>query len=121
MEINLRKLKAPDLFIVSTIIGKIGLKEFKDCFQNEDLKQLIGKNTEEQIGMAIAFDIAAIVFSNLAKCEKDIYQLLANLTGLAIKEVMDLDGIDFVELLVKVIMDNKDFLKLASRFQATEK
>ena len=128
-QIELRALKAPDLFIVSTILSKIGLKEFKECFQSENLKQLIGEIGEdkeanlEKIGMAVVFDIASIACANLAKCEKDIYQLLANLSGLPTKEIANLDGVEFVGLLIDAIKNpaNRGFLELASRFQITTK
>lgn len=126
MEYQIRNLKAPDLFLVSTIISKLGVREVKDCFNGEDLKALIGneKNINFQaIGMTIALDIVGILLENLSKCEKEIYQLLSNLTGLKLKDIQELDATVFVDLISQVIMNpnNKDFFKLASRFLNTTK
>ena len=124
--IKMRNLKAPDMFLVTSILSKIGLKEFSKCFQSEEIKELA--KTEEGdknlvVGMSIALNIAEVIFTNLEKCEKQIYQLLANLSSLTVEEVMDLDGVVFTEMIVEVIANpaNKGFLELASRLFAKMK
>lgn len=125
MEYNLRKVNATDLLIVTTIISKLGIKEIKNCFNGEETLELIKninnnkENTDaalNAVGMSVLVDVIAVVFENMEKCQDKIFQLLANLSGMKVKEIAELDGTVFVEMLIEVIKENsKDFIGVASK------
>lgn len=124
MEHNLRKVNATDLFIVTTIISKIGLRELKECFKGEETLEIIqninkeGNNDTElaTVGMSVMVDVLEVICRNLEKCQSDIFRLLANLSGMKIPAIEKLDGTEFIEMLTIVIKDNaKDFIGVASK------
>ena len=55
---ELRPLTAEDIFPMFQIISKIGIREFKSCFESENVKKLVAEMTsgkesqENQIGRA---------------------------------------------------------------------
>lgn len=112
---ELRALKASDFFLVTRILSKIGVKECKACIGSIEVKQAIKNMMENQegskladsdvasIGMTVVFDIAAVVMERMENCEKDIYKLLANLSGLKETEVANLPMADFGEMVISVI------------------
>ena len=123
---NLRDLTADDMFPMFQIISKIGIKEFKSCFESEHVKKLLaeltsGKGSKDdlkaRVGVTVAFDIASIVLSNMASCKDDIYQLLSQLSGMGTKEIAKLPMATFMEMVVDVIK-KKEF---ADFFQAAVK
>ena len=111
---ELRALKASDFFLVTRILAKIGVKEFKAIIESEDIKAAIGKMASEQggelaeadvasIGMTVVLDIASVVLGRMEDCEEDIYELLSRLSGLKKKEIADLPMADFGEMVMGVI------------------
>ena len=120
---ELRGLKACDFFLVTRILSKIGVKEFKTCFENEDIKAAIMNVMDNQeggeiadsavasIGVSVVLDIASVVLERMEDCEKDIYKLLSRLSGLKETEIADLPMADFGEMVMTVIKheDFRDF------------
>ena len=119
---ELRGLKACDFFLVTRILSKIGVKEFKTCLENDDIKAAIMTMMDNQegqiaeadvasIGMTVVFDIASVVLERMEDCEKDIYKLLSRLSGLNETEIADLPMADFGEMVMSVIKheDFRDF------------
>lgn len=119
---ELRGLKACDFFLVTRILSKIGVKEFKACLENDDIKAAIKTMMDNQegqiaeadvasIGMTVVFDIASVVLERMEDCEKDIYKLLSRLSGLKETEIADLPMADFGEMVMTVIKheDFRDF------------
>ena len=111
---ELRALKASDFFLVTRILSKIGIKEFKSIIESDSIKSAIGKMAAEQggemaqadvasIGMTVVFDIASVVLERMEECEGDIYELLSRLSGLKKNEVADLPMADFGEMVIGVI------------------
>lgn len=111
---ELRALKASDFFLVTRILSKIGIKEFKGIIESDSIKSAIGKMAAEQggemaqadvasIGMTVVFDIASVVLERMEECEGDIYELLSRLSGLKKNEVADLPMADFGEMVIGVI------------------
>lgn len=101
---ELRPLKADDLFPMFNIISKIGLKEFKDCFSSDEVKAVMSKGGDvTSVGVAVAFDVASIIFGNIGKCKEDIYQFLSGLSGLKPKEVAELPPDVFLKMIVDVV------------------
>ena len=109
---NLRDLEADDVFPMFQIISKIGIREFKSCFESENVKKLVaevtsGKASKDElkatVGMTVAFDIASVILSNVGKCKDDIYLLLSQLSGLTTKEIGKLPMMTFMEMIVDVV------------------
>jgi hypothetical protein len=123
---ELRDLTADDMFPMIQIISKIGIREFKSCFESENVKKLVaemtsGKASKDElkatVGVTVAFDLASVILSNLANCKDDIYLLLSQLSGMTAKEVAKLPMMTFVEMVIEVIK-KKEF---ADFFQAAVK
>ena len=111
---ELRALKASDFVLVTRILSKIGIKEFKAIIESDSIKSAIGKMAAEQggemaqadvasIGMTVVFDIASVVLERMEECEGDIYELLSRLSGLKKNEVAELPMADFGEMVIGVI------------------
>lgn len=120
----LRDLTADDVFPMFSIISKIGIKEFKNCFESDDLKVLASKVTSGKeaseadiaaIGVAVGFDLASVVISHLPQCKDDIYIFLSGLSGMTKAEVAKLPMVTFFEMIVDVFKKDefKDFFGVA--------
>lgn len=121
---ELRRLTADDVFPMFQIISKIGIKEFKKCFESPEVMQMVkGAASGEKddvttsVGMAVAFDLAGIIVSNLASCKADIYQFLAQLSGMTTKEIAGLPMMTFFEMIIDVIKKEefKDFFQVVAK------
>lgn len=130
MEYNLRKVNATDIFTVTTIISKIGIREFKNCLKGEETVNLIGNlfNQDDKenkqnndaalsaVGLSVVFDIIGVVLGNMEKCKDDIFALLSSLSGINKKEIATLDGEVFMDMLLQAFQDNsKVFIGVASK------
>lgn len=117
----LRDLQSKDVFLMSRIISKIGIKEFKSCFETEEVQKLIAGGTDEaaveKIGLSVMVDMAGVVLSNVAHAEQDIYSFLADLSGKTAKEIAELDMVVFAEMIIDVVQKDqfKDFIKVVSK------
>ena len=123
---ELRSLTADDMFPMFQIISKIGVKEFKNCFETPEVMQMMkdmtsgGKTKDDvaaSVGVAVAIDIAGIIMSNLSACKKDIYMLLSQLSGMDTKEIASLPMATFMEMIIDVIKKDefKDFFQAVSK------
>lgn len=118
---ELRQLTADDIFPMFQIISKIGVREFKSCFESEEVRNAImdmASGAKDQgkvnaIGLTVAVDIAGVIISNLYKCKDDIYQLLSQLSGMKTKEIASLPMNTFLEMIVAVVKKEefKDFFQ----------
>ena len=130
MEYSLRKVNATDIFTVTTIISKIGIREFKSCLKGEETVNLIGNlfNQDDKenklnndaalsaVGLSVVFDIVGVVMGNMEKCKDDIFNLLSSLSNIPKKEIATLDGEIFMNMLFDAISDNsKVFIGVASK------
>ena len=108
---ELRELTADDMFPMFQIISKIGIKEFKSCFDSENVRKLVadmssgesGDDLKTSVGVALAVDLASVILSNIGNCKDDIYQLLAQLSGMKAKDIAKLPMGTFVGMIVDVI------------------
>lgn len=123
---TLRSLQGADIFPMSAIIKKIGVKEFKNAFQDEEIKDLVksinsGEISKDaaanQAGMAVILNIVDVVLGNLPRAEKDIYKFLASLSGMKPDKVAALPMATFTGMVIDVIQKDefKDFIKVVSR------
>jgi hypothetical protein len=118
---ELRQLTADDIFPMFQIISKIGVREFKSCFESEEVRKAImdmASGAKDQanvsaVGLTVAVDIAGVIISNLYKCKDDIYQLLSQLSGMKTKEIASLPMNTFLEMIVAVVKKEefKDFFQ----------
>ena len=123
---ELRGLTADDIFPMLQIVSKIGVREFKSCFESPEIKKTIegmasGKNDQADltaIGISIAFDLAGVVMTNLASCKDDIYLLLSQLSGMTPKKIANLPMVTFSEMVIDVIRKDefKDFFQLVTKY-----
>lgn len=124
---ELKTLTTKNVFALVRIIKKFGIEQFKQCFFNQNIKQLFADKKEEgadddkaleAVGIEVAFDIANIVICNIPNCEEDIYDFLAQISNLTRKKIEELPMNEFFEMIVDVIQKEefKDFFTLASRF-----
>ena len=130
---KLRDLCAEDVFPMLTIIKKIGIKEFKECFSKETLESIVemfmdgakaeNKNENDTlvaVGISIlpsVLDVADVLIGNIAKCENEFYKFLENISNLSIDQIKKLKMADFFEMIVDVLKKEefKDFFKVVSR------
>lgn len=124
---TLREMTADDVFPMFKIISGIGLNEFKAAFETEDMKAFmeavkggeaeVEKLDKTAIGITIAVNIADVIFSNLPKCQADIYKLLSGLSGMTVKDIAALPMPVFMNMVVDTIKKEefKDFFGAAAR------
>ena len=133
---QLRELCAEDMFPMLTIIKKIGIKEFKDCFKKETIENLVEvfmngakekaeegegaqDNTLVVAGISVlpsVLDVVDVLLNNIPKCEHDLYKFLASISNLKVEEIKKLKMSDFVGMIVDVVKKEefKDFFKVVS-------
>ena len=125
---ELRGLKASDFFLMTRILSKIGVKEVKHCFDNDEIKAAVlnmlnqdgGEADFASIGVSVVFEIAGIVLEHIEDCEKDVYKLLSRLSGLKETEIADLPMAAFGTMVIDVIKheDFRDFFQqVVSQFK----
>ena len=109
---ELRSLEADDMFPMFQIVSKIGIKEFKSCFESaavqEAVSKIAGENKSDKgavaaVGMMVAFDVVGILMTNISKAKEDIYFLLSNLSGMSRDEIAKLPPKTFMEMIVAVV------------------
>lgn len=125
MKFELRTLNATDIFPMSTIISKVGINEFKTCFESDDVKKMIksqGKGNEAVVGLAVALDIGGVILGNLHKCENDIYNFLGRIANVNVEEIKALSMAEFAELIIEVVKkpEFKDFFSVVSKLFKSE-
>ena len=120
---ELRSLTADDIFPMFQIISKIGIKEFKSCFEAPDVKKAIGvinaggdSKDLNAVGLVVALDMATILVSNLPKAKDDIYQLLSQLSGMGKKDIASLPMATFTQMIIDVVRKEEfaDFFQVVS-------
>ena len=120
-----RKLNSTDTFLMFKIIGKIGINEFTDCLGKDSVKQIMssmaGDTSNDKattiIGVSVILEMANVIIGNLPKCEAEIYQMLASVSNLTVKQIKELDFITFTEMIIDFIKKEefKDFIKVVSK------
>lgn len=121
-----RALEAPDIFPMFKIIKAIGINEFTACFEKDGIKNLIASMTgnsgdQDQmssiVGISVVLEIADVIIGNLPKCEAEIYQLLAQTSGMTVAKIKKMGMVEFVEMVIDFIKKDefKDFIKVVSK------
>ena len=119
-----RPLSAQDIFPMTSIIKKIGLREFKTLLEGDGLENILSTfkgerddKSVEAVGLALAFEIVDIIFGNLSKCEADIFLLLSQTSNLSVEDVRNLGLADFAEMILDFVKKDefKDFIRVVSK------
>ena len=118
--------KAPDIFTMASIIGKIGVNKFSNLLQKDEIQQLAKDVSKKKsissddismiTGIGVFTEIAQIILVGMPVCEEDVYKLLSNTSNLSIEEVKNLDGVTFLEMIIDFFKRNMDFIKAASKY-----
>jgi hypothetical protein len=129
-----RTLGGEDVFLMFRIIGKIGVKEFNACFENNGIKNLVAAmmgermtkaendGAEEEKSFSVTYievilEVADVIFRNIPKCEDDIFKMLSQTSDLSVEQVKKLNLADFTEMVIDFIKKEefKDFIKVVSK------
>lgn len=121
---ELRTLTSKDIFSICGILKKIGIKEFKEAFNNSvELADTCKdkKNLDALLGVNTVFEIASIIISNIPSCEREIYTFVASVIkddDVGMKELMEMPMADFANIIADIIakQEFKDFFKVALKF-----
>lgn len=119
-----RRLEASDMAPMCKIIGKIGVTEFGKCFESETVLGLIksakGKDAarvQDVAGLQVVLEMANIIVSHIPEVEKDVFALLASVSGLTVETIRGLDLATFTEMVIDFIKkpEFKDFIGVVSK------
>lgn len=117
-----RKLSAEDMFLMFRIIGKIGIRELKNCLSGDEVSTLMASakaGTDKAItaiGVSVMFDAVDIILGNVYKCEREIYQLLAQVSGMAEGDIKA-DALLFTNMVIDFVKKEEfpAFIKVVSK------
>ena len=96
---NLRPLVATDMGQICKIITAVGVRQFKEAFNQDDIK---GKSVEAA-GIDVLLGIAGIAFSNIPKAEEEIRTFVASVTGMSLDQVRQLPFADYGEIILDIV------------------
>lgn len=129
-----RRLNSTDLFPMIKIISKIGLDELTQVFdigfinkitnsfkKAEEFSENTSAAEEESqfiVGIGIALRVANKILEHVPSCEKEIFALLANVSGMSVEAVKALDLDIFMEMILDFVMKEEfsSFFKVASKY-----
>lgn len=138
-----RKLNSTDLFPMIKVISKIGIDELTQPFDRDAINEIIGAGKQEEdkevqedesvetdeklrkkedsyffVGVKIALKVANKILERLPSCEQEIYSLLAGVSGMAVKEVKNLEINIFMEMILDFVTKEEfaDFFRVASKY-----
>lgn len=119
-----RKLGAEDVAPMCKVISKIGLNEFARCFESDSVMNMISTmkndknaNVIDMAGFQVLIEIVNVIISHIPDCEKDLFVLLSNVSGLSVKEIKEFDLATFTQMVIDFVKKEefKDFLKVVSK------
>ena len=76
-----------------------------------------GEATLKQVGLLTAFDIADILIGNLTKVEEEVYSLYAEMSGLSVEEIKEME----FGTLPLMVLDSINEVKNTSFFKVLSK
>lgn len=109
----MRSLKTSDLFSLTRIIKKMNIKaEVRALF-----KDITGLPEEEKVKAKdqLKIDAVFLFVEHIGDAEKEIYKLLADMSGKPVKEIGDQKLIETIEMIKTIFEDEEieDFLETA--------
>lgn len=116
-KLEMRKLSGQDTFLMLKVMSKTGAKKGIKEFLSKQGSFGKGDKTEEdyqKIGIDVMLDVADTIMSNLENAQEDINKLLANLCGMKVKEIEQLDFMEYNTLIMDFFKKEelKSFFKL---------
>lgn len=117
-----RPLKGTDIFLMTSIISKIGVRNIMRCMNALDLQNAVGESGQvedeakkAQIGTLIFYGVVDVVFERLEYCEGAICKLLARLYDMQESDVKELGANKYLDMFIDVVKDENfvDFFKQA--------
>lgn len=117
-DIPIRTLTSKDIFPVSAILRKIGIKELRPVLSSTSIRTLTkGGEESREAAFSLLYDIAAVIVSNLASAEKEIYAFLSSVTSMKEEDLRELPLPDFASLIRRLASreEIKDFFSLLLR------
>ena len=121
---ELRRLQATDLFAMVRVLNAIDVKELKTVINFEQIKEARKSITDEnkesvttEIGTSIIMSTIPFILEKLAVAETEIYNFVAPIANMKIKDVAKMDAIEFIDLITAIFQKEefKDFFKRASK------
>lgn len=101
---QLRALKDKDLFPMLNILKKIGIKDLKNAFVQNNTQDTSSEEAEsdnsdnaeniksiKDIGLMTAFDLVDILTGNLQNIENEVYDLWSDISGIPVDEMKELE------------------------------
>lgn len=112
-----RPLKGSDIFLMTSIIGKMGVKNLLGCFDAPDVKEArnSGEKNAEKLGQLVFLGVLDVVLERLEYCEGSICRLLSKLYEMPESEIKALGATEYLNMFVDVVKDENfvDFFKQA--------
>lgn len=123
---EIRDITAKDVFGMVQVLNKIGIAEFKDVFNSDEVRDAIAGATVNGkidpskfsgIGISVAIEIAGVLVKNLGNAEDAIFKFLASLTGMQRRELENMAPAEFMQLIVDIVRkpEFKDFIGVVSK------
>lgn len=117
-----RPLDATDMMPMFRIIGKIGIDEFSDCFNSDAVKSIIKSEKKDapaitdQVGIKIFLGAANVVIKHIPNCENEIFDLLASVSGLSVKEIKAFGFVTYTRMIIDFVKKEefRDFIGVVS-------
>ena len=123
-----RKLNSTDIFAMSKLVAKIGIRDFGRAFEGTEIANLISaaagesegtipENALEKLGMNTVLNFADIIFEKLYKCENEIYNVLGRVSGLTVDDIKQFEPAVFAEMIIDFCKKDelKDFISAVSK------
>lgn len=116
---NFRSMKATDVFKLTSILAKIGVKDIKGCITNYMTLTKDDEADKNALALNLGVDIVEVLLSNIDKCEEPIYKFLASVTDLTERDIKGMEATEFITLIYDLFAQKEylDFFKVALRFQ----
>lgn len=113
-----RPLKGTDIFLMTSIIGKLGVKNLMRCWDAPDVKEArenSGEDNAEKLGQLIFLGVIDVVLERLEYCGDSICRLLAKLYDMPEAEIKEKGAVEYLDMFMTVVKDENfvDFFKQA--------
>ena len=117
-----RALIGKDLYLMTAIIGKIGVRNIMRCMDTLEMREAMqsDENISEdelkvKIGNLIFYGVIDVIAERMERCEGAIVKLLARLYDMKETEVQELEANEYLDMLIDVVTGENfvDFFKRA--------
>ena len=122
---KMRELNGGDIFSILNIIGKLNItQDFAEAFGGDNgVVDLQDSKAVEERGLKLLSKLINKAFINITLIRSDINELLADLTGIKVKDVEALKLNDYTSLVIAFFKKEeiKDFFKSIGSLLQAEK